>query len=165
MILLSSYIASPAGQQTIHNGASAIQGIAGAISSLLHSENTAAKPKAGSANAEKAGKPFSETTKDKARDESGNKCVFCGKETTRKPGPDQSNIDHSIPKSRGDDNTIDNAQNTCRTCNLDKGTQTTGEYNQPNQSNATEPQQQQQSQPQQPQVEQQPEEQRQERPE
>lgn len=87
--------------------------------------------KPGSAKPEGAGKPFSKGTKDAARGESGNKCVFCKKDTTRQAGPDQSNIDHSIPKSRGGDNSLDNAQNTCRTCNLDKGTKTTEEYGPP----------------------------------
>jgi RHS repeat-associated protein len=41
VLMLSSYIASPAGQQTINNGAGAIQSIAGAISGLFHSESTA----------------------------------------------------------------------------------------------------------------------------
>ena len=84
--------------------------------------------KPGSSNPEGAGKPFNQATKDAARSESGNTCVFCGKSTTSEPGPDQSNIDHAIPKSRGGDNSLDNAQNTCRTCNLQKGTQTTEEY-------------------------------------
>jgi RHS repeat-associated protein len=110
------------------------------------------QPKPGSADPDKAGKPFDKPTKDAAREESGDKCVFCGKDTTRTPGPDQSNIDHSVPRSRGGDNTIDNAQNTCRTCNLDKGTKTTEEYTQQNQSNATGTQQQSQSPPQGPQA-------------
>ncbi|MCP5335132.1 MAG: HNH endonuclease [Oceanospirillaceae bacterium] len=37
-------------------------------------------------------------------------------------------MDHADPKSRGGNNTLDNAQNTCQTCNLDKGTKTTQEY-------------------------------------
>ena len=84
--------------------------------------------KPGSGNPDGAGKPFSQATKNAARAESGNKCVFCGKQTTSEPGPDQSNIDHSIPKSQNGDNSLDNAQNTCRTCNQDKGARTTEEY-------------------------------------
>jgi 5-methylcytosine-specific restriction endonuclease McrA len=34
----------------------------------------------------------------------------------------------TIPKSRGGDNTINNAQNTCRTCNRIKGAKTTEEF-------------------------------------
>jgi hypothetical protein len=87
-----------------------------------------AEPKPGSAGGPSAGKRFPESVKDKEREQSGNRCVFCGEETTREPGPNQSNIDHAQPKSRGGNNTPDNAQNTCRTCNLDKGTRTTEEY-------------------------------------
>jgi RHS repeat-associated protein len=83
--------------------------------------------KAGEAGGPGAGKAFPKSVKDAARAESP-PCVFCGTATTRTPGPDQSNIDHAIPKSRGGNNTLDNAQNTCRSCNLDKGTQTSGEY-------------------------------------
>ncbi|MFC1352011.1 MAG: HNH endonuclease [gamma proteobacterium symbiont of Clathrolucina costata] len=62
------------------------------------------------------------------REESRDTCVFCGKKTTREPGPNRSEIDHSIPKSRKGNNTIDNAQNTCRTCNRRKGSKTTTEF-------------------------------------
>lgn len=86
------------------------------------------EPKEGSAGEEGAGMRFSEKTKDAAREEAGNRCVFCGRETTREPGGDRSNIDHSIPRSRGGDNTQANAQNTCQNCNQDKGTMTTEEY-------------------------------------
>ncbi len=134
------YLSQPETQRSLSEAAHAA---ASAIGGLLQSENAEAKPKPGSANPNNAGRPFSESTKDKAREESEN-CVFCGKKTTREPGPDQSNIDHSIPKSRGGDNTIDNAQNTCRTCNLDKGTQTTQEYTQPDPAAIRRDQQQQQ---------------------
>jgi RHS repeat-associated protein len=84
--------------------------------------------KNGSSKPDGAGKPFNETTKNGARTESGDKCVFCGKNTTREPGPDQSNIDHADARSNGGDNSPENAQNTCRTCNQDKGTRSTEEY-------------------------------------
>jgi 5-methylcytosine-specific restriction endonuclease McrA len=74
-----------------------------------------------------AGRRFPESVRDAARAESET-CVFCGVRTTRQPGPTQSNIDHAIPRSRGGSNTLGNAQNTCRTCNLDKGARTTEEY-------------------------------------
>ena len=84
--------------------------------------------KIGSSGGPGAGKRFAENVKDTTRSESGNKCVFCGKETTRSPGSNQSNIDHAQAKARGGNNTLENAQNTCRTCNLDKGTKSTTEY-------------------------------------
>jgi hypothetical protein len=87
-----------------------------------------AKPKPGSAGGEGAGKRFSEKVKEKARAESGGKCVFCGKDTTKQAGPSKSEIDHAIPKSRGGNNSPENAQNTCRTCNREKGKETTEEF-------------------------------------
>ena len=90
--------------------------------------NGAAKIKAGSAGGDGAGKAFSQKVKNQARQESGDKCVFCGTKTTNKPGPTRSEIDHSIPKSRGGNNTLENAQNTCRTCNRSKGAKTSGEF-------------------------------------
>ena len=85
-------------------------------------------PEVGEAGGPGAGKPFPISVKDAARAESGNTCVFCEQNTQRTAGPAQSNIYHAIPKSRGGNNTLPNAQNTCRTCNLDKGTRTTREY-------------------------------------
>ncbi len=87
-----------------------------------------AAPKQGAAGGEGAGKPFPDKVKERARDESGNTCVFCGTETTNEPGPTRSEIDHAIPKSRDGNNTQENAQNTCRTCNRQKGAQTTDEF-------------------------------------
>ena len=84
--------------------------------------------KVGSAGGEGAGKGFPTSVKDQARVESGGKCVFCDTKTTNTPGPTRSEIDHSIPKSQGGNNTIDNAQNTCRTCNRQKGATTTEEF-------------------------------------
>ena len=96
--------------------------------SLLKSSKVAPKP--GSKGGPGAGKDFSEKIKDAARQESGDKCVFCGKDTIRSktPHPDRSNIDHSISKKNGGNNTLENAQNTCQTCNLDKGAANTKEY-------------------------------------
>jgi hypothetical protein len=91
-------------------------------------EPTSSGPKVGSSGGPGTGKRFTEPVKDAEEARAGGKCVLCGKETTRTPGPAQRNTDHAIPKSRGGNNTLDNAQNTCRTCNLDKGAQTTEEY-------------------------------------
>ena len=86
------------------------------------------QPKPGSEGGPGSGKQFPDAIKDAARAESGNTCVFCGQPTTRTPGPSQSNIDHAVPKSQGGNNTLENAQNTCRTCNLLKGARTTWEF-------------------------------------
>ena len=87
-----------------------------------------AKPKLGSMGGDGAKKPFSNKVKDQARVESNDTCVFCDTKTTREPGPTRSEIDHGIPKSRGGNNSLDNAQNTCRNCNRKKGTKTTDEF-------------------------------------
>lgn len=80
--------------------------------------------KVGSAGGEGAGKSFTQKVKDMFK----GKCVFCGNTTEQVPGPLQKNVDHSIPRSRGGDNSPENAQATCRTCNLEKGTQTSEEF-------------------------------------
>jgi RHS repeat-associated protein len=87
-------------------------------------------PRQGSAGGPGAGKDFSRTVQGQARAESGDRCVFCGAQTTRgtAPHPTRSNIDHAIPKSRGGNNTAENAQNTCQNCNLRKGARTTDEF-------------------------------------
>lgn len=87
-----------------------------------------ARPKAGSAGGPGAGARFSQKTRDEAERQAKGRCVFCGTETKRPAGPNQRQTDHAIPKSRGGNNGIDNAQNTCRTCNLGKGAQTTQEF-------------------------------------
>jgi RHS repeat-associated protein len=84
--------------------------------------------KEGSSGGPGAGKRFSDKTKNLAEQEARSRCVFCNQKTVRKPGPNQRNTDHAIPKSRGGNNTLKNAQNTCRTCNLKKGTKTTREF-------------------------------------
>lgn len=82
----------------------------------------------GSSGGPGAGKQFSNAVKDAAEANAGGNCVFCGVKTTRERGPTQRNTDHADPKSRGGNNTLQNAQNTCRTCNQQKGTMTTQEY-------------------------------------
>ena len=85
-------------------------------------------PKKGSKEGPGEGKPFSKKVKDQAEKEAKGKCVFCKKKTTRKSGKNQRNTDHAIPKSRKGNNSAENAQNTCRSCNQKKGTKTTEEY-------------------------------------
>jgi RHS repeat-associated protein len=86
------------------------------------------EPREGEVGGPGEGKAFGERAKERIRDRDDNKCVLCGVETSREPGPDQSNIDHAWPKSRGGNNSDNNGQNTCRTCNLGKGARTTEEY-------------------------------------
>jgi uncharacterized protein RhaS with RHS repeats len=88
----------------------------------------AGQPRAGESGGPGAGKDFSERDKDDIRERDGNKCVFCKTDTTRERGPDRSNIDHAHPKADGGNNTKNNGQNTCQTCNLDKGRRTTSAF-------------------------------------
>lgn len=85
-------------------------------------------PKAGTSGGKEAGKRFPQEVKDTAEKEADSKCVFCGQATIREAGPQQRNTDHAVPKSRDGTATLDNAQNTCRTCNLQKGAKTTEEF-------------------------------------
>ncbi len=85
-------------------------------------------PKSGTSGGKEAGKRFPQEVKDAAEKEADGKCVFCGQATTRETGPQQRNTDHAVPKSRDGTATLDNAQNTCRTCNLEKGAKTTEEF-------------------------------------
>jgi RHS repeat-associated protein len=105
-----------------------VHGATTAVVGTIHMSESAGGPKAGSSGGPGAGKDFSKRTKDTARAESNNKCVFCGSDTTRQSGGNQSNIDHADPKARGGNNTSANAQNTCRTCNLQKATKTSSEF-------------------------------------
>jgi len=91
-------------------------------------EGAVAGMKPGSSGGPGEGKGFSPGVKDTAEAQAGGNCVFCGTKTTREPGPTQRNTDHADPKSRGGNNTLENAQNTCRTCNQSKKTMTTQEY-------------------------------------
>lgn len=75
--------------------------------------NQDAKPKEGSAGGEGAGKDFTSKTKQQVREAGKETCVYCHGKGTE--------VDHAIPKSKGGNNTIDNAQLTCRHCNASKG--------------------------------------------
>lgn len=95
---------------------------------LSNGVSGAQAPKLGVSGGPGAGKRFPESVKNAARAQSNGTCVFCGENTTKSPGPKQSNIDHAQPKSREGNNSLDNAQNTCRDCNLEKGAKTTEEF-------------------------------------
>ncbi|MFC0585827.1 DUF637 domain-containing protein, partial [Ralstonia solanacearum] len=91
-------------------------------------DDGAGEPRAGEKGGQGSGKDFSEKIKDKVRERDGYKCVFCKIETTNKPGPDRSEIDHAESKKNGGNNSENNGQNTCRTCNRQKGGKSTVEY-------------------------------------
>ena len=137
LFLLSDYANAPApGQQpTVMSTGQRVGAVAnvlllgaGARGALAKEADVAIGPKAGSAGSDGAKKAFSNKVKDQARAESNDRCVLCGTKTTREPGPTSSEIDHAIPKSRGGNNTLENAQNTCRACNRQKGAKTTDEF-------------------------------------
>jgi len=136
-------VTSPTGVGAVAGGAVAVAGAAVAVQGAANVTAGAAVaaqamemrgsgdgggPKEGSAGGPGAGKRFSEPVKDKAEAEAGGKCVFCSRETTREAGPAQRNTDHAVPKSRGGNNTQENAQNTCRDCNQAKKAKTTEEH-------------------------------------
>ncbi|MBB5838489.1 HNH endonuclease [Kribbella italica] len=70
--------------------------------------------KPGAANGETSGKAFPPSVRKKALEENPDTCVYC-RMLTGKP-----QVDHSIPKSRGGDATLPNAQTTCPHCNASK---------------------------------------------
>ncbi len=67
---------------------------------------------AGSAGGKGAGKVFTNAVKNLARSKSPN-CQFCSKAAKE--------VDHVMPRARGGNNTIKNAQILCRSCNASKG--------------------------------------------
>ncbi len=99
----------------------------GVLANTIHNA-TKPDPVEGSTGGPGAGKRPSEKTKDAIRTRDNNQCVFCGDQTTRSPGPKQSNIDHADPRSRGGDTTGKNLQNSCRACNQEKGAKTNVEF-------------------------------------
>lgn len=101
---------------------------AGAVSKLGKLGSISKSGKAGSSGGPGAGKAFSKKTKDLAEQQAKGKCEYCGTKTTRQSGPTQRNTDHINPKSRNGNNTIDNADNTCRSCNQQKRARTKQEF-------------------------------------
>jgi len=69
----------------------------------------------GAAGGPGAGKVFPRSLRDKLPDDVP--CTYCGKPTTREPGPDQLQGDHIIPRGQGGNNTEENFAPSCRTCN------------------------------------------------
>nr|WP_266197952.1 hypothetical protein [Shewanella piezotolerans] len=70
------------GEVAVAAGAASV-GVVKNIGKVSKLFNKGPKPKPGSKGGPGAGKNFSEKTKEAARQESGNKCVFCGKKTIR----------------------------------------------------------------------------------
>ena len=72
--------------------------------------------KAGAAGGETAGKSFSQAIRDAAKGENPlNICVYCRHEGVA------TQVDHAIPKARGGNATLENAQLACPHCNASKG--------------------------------------------
>jgi RHS repeat-associated protein len=80
----------------------------------------------GSAGGPGAGKAFPRSFNDQQPE--GVPCAYCGQPTTKDPGPDQLNGDHIVPRSQDGNNTPENYAPSCRTCNLNKGSQTPGQW-------------------------------------
>jgi RHS repeat-associated protein len=71
--------------------------------------------KAGAAGGATAGKAFPQSVREAALDENPSTCVFCRMET------ESPQLDHAIPRARGGDATLENAQTSCPHCNASKG--------------------------------------------
>ena len=97
------------GKQIVDGTVHAAQGAASALGDMLR----------GSSGGPGAGKRFPESVRSESYKNAGGKCERCGAETKRKgpSGPNKAEAHHIFPRSRGGNNTIDNAANLCRTCN------------------------------------------------
>ena len=62
--------------------------------------------------------------REKVWDKTGGYCYYCGK----KLDPNNWEIDHKIPKSRGGTDALDNLVPCCPECNDEKGDMTDREY-------------------------------------
>jgi len=80
----------------------------------------------GSAGGPGAGQPFPRSFNDQQPE--GVPCTYCGRPTTKEPGPDKLHRDHIIPRVQGGNDTPENYAPACRTCNLEKGPQTPVEW-------------------------------------
>jgi hypothetical protein len=80
----------------------------------------------GSAGGPGAGKLFPRSPTDQHPE--GVPCTYCGRPTTKQPGPDKLHRDHIIPRIQGGNNTPENNAPACRTCNLEKGPRTPEEW-------------------------------------
>ena len=124
-VAIEAAIANPATATAIINGtaetfagdalggASLTAGVAGAAKVA---DEAIPAIKVGSAGGKTAGKVFSATVKDAARAENpGRICVYCRMKGTA------TQVDHAIPRARGGNATLKNAQMVCPHCNASKG--------------------------------------------
>jgi RHS repeat-associated protein len=77
-------------------------------------------PKPGSAGGPGAGRKATPSERKAALSENNGNCVFCGKKADQ--------VDHSIPRSRGGNNTKENLQPACASCNQSKNDKTSQEF-------------------------------------
>ena len=78
-------------------------------------EDAAPLIKAGSSGGPTAGKAFPQSVRSETLLDNPDTCVFCRMKTAK------PQVDHAIPRARGGDATIDNAQTACPWCNASKG--------------------------------------------
>jgi hypothetical protein len=71
--------------------------------------------KPGSSGGPSAGQRFPSSVRQQALSDNPNTCVYCRMETSN------PQVDHAIPRVRGGNAGIDNAQVTCSWCNASKG--------------------------------------------
>lgn len=69
----------------------------------------------GAADGDATGKVFPSSRRQAALDENPNTCVYCRIHT------DSPQVDHIVPRARGGNATVENAQTTCPWCNTSKG--------------------------------------------
>ena len=101
---VASTVASGGGSKALTTGAGLLFAKTGGLTALKNQVVQGVKNliKMGSSGGPGAENLFQKKTKAIVKAESGNTCVFCKKPTTNTPGPNQSNVDHAIPKSRGE---------------------------------------------------------------
>jgi RHS repeat-associated protein len=98
-------------------GAAGAKSIGGGLSKLGKAAKSPKPPaiKAGSAGGPSAGKGFSKGVRNQELANNPDICVYCRMDTI------SPQVDHAIPKSRGGNATIENAQTACPHCNASKG--------------------------------------------
>lgn len=103
---------------------------AAAEGSAARGATSALRPKLGAAGGPGAGKNFSKSVQRAEEAAAGGRCRYCGTETIRSktPHPRRGNTDHAISKRNGGNNSIENANHSCQTCNLSKGSRNADEF-------------------------------------